>query len=311
MPVDWDMSAHHARFSLAPAFVIAMACGAAGLADFCLADVRPLTQYEKVGRAPLVVWGEVTDGAHRFAVIRTIEVIKVTIPERPGGSFRIAYKLDSFLRTPWQDKIEFVAGERVLLFLRKFTKEDGDQPEGDLYTLMWGAEGKMVLPAEGEDARVGSARTFARIVAEGDLDQQARMLRESLASKNPFESDGAFEEMIKQGLGDPQMIHDLVAMFDAPREPTRISAMMMVRQILTDAQAAGRAVPGRQELEDLVRGRAVGDASPAFRVEAVRTLGVLGGEAIKAFLQRLAREDSSQLVRYEAEKCLTTWDMKR
>lgn len=303
------MFAPHAFIRLTPAILIAIALAAAG--GLCRADVRPLTQYEKVGRAPLVVWGEVTDGAHRFAVIKTIEVIKVTIPERPGESFRIAYKLDSFLRTPWQDKIAFGVGERVLLFLRKFTKEDGDQPEGDLYTLMWGAEGKVLLPAEGEDARVGSARTFASIVAQTDLDQQARMLRESLASGNPFVSDGAFEEMLKQGLGDPQMIHDLVAMFDAPREPTRIFAMTMVHQILTDAQAAGRTVPGRQDLEDLVRGRAVGDAAPAFRVEAVRTLCVLGGEAIKAFLQHLAREDSSQLVRYEAEKCLTGWDLKR
>ncbi|HZI92791.1 MAG TPA: HEAT repeat domain-containing protein [Patescibacteria group bacterium] len=275
------------------------------------ADVRPLTQYEKVGRAPLVVWGEVTDGAHRFAVIKTLEVLKITIPERPGESFRIAYKLDSFLRTPWQDKISFGAGERVLLFLRKFTKEDGDQPEGDLYTLMWGAEGKVLLPAEGEDARVASARTFARIVAEADLDQQTRMLREGILSGNPFVSDGAFEEMLKQGLGDLQMIHDLVLMFDAPREPTRLFAMRMVRQIVGDAQVAGRVIPARQELEDLVRGRAVGDAAPAFRVEAVRTLDVLGGEAVKAFLQRLAKEDSSQLVRYEAEKCLTGWDSKK
>ena len=113
------MSVHPACIRVAPAVLIALAFAAAG--GHCRADVRPLTQYEKVGRAPLVVWGEVTDGAHRFAVIRTIEVIKLTIPERPGESFRIAYKLDSFLRTPWQDKITFGAGERVLLFLRKFT----------------------------------------------------------------------------------------------------------------------------------------------------------------------------------------------
>jgi HEAT repeat protein len=60
-----------------------------------------------------------------------------------------------------------------------------------------------------------------------------------------------------------------------------------------------------------VRGRAVGDAAPAFRVEAVRTLGALGGEEVKAFLQRLAKEDSSQLVRYEAEKCLIGLDSKK
>src|SRR5678816_1478543 len=152
-PVDWGMPSNTARIGFLSCALFASTLAVIGVGSWqpAPADVRPLTQYEKVGRAPLVVWGEVTDGAHRFAVIKTLEVLKITITERPGESFRIAYKLDSFLRTPWQDKISFGVGERVLLFLRKFTKEDGDQPEGDLYTLMWGAEGKVLLPAEGED----------------------------------------------------------------------------------------------------------------------------------------------------------------
>src|SRR5262245_45355797 len=89
------------------------------------ADVQPLTLYEKSGRAPLVVWGEVTDGAHRFALVRTLDVVRCRIPEQPGPTFQIAFRLDSFLRPPWQDAITFKTGERVLLFLRKFTKEDG------------------------------------------------------------------------------------------------------------------------------------------------------------------------------------------
>src|SRR4026209_229463 len=122
------------------------------------ADVTPLTLYERTGRAPLVVVGDVMDGAHRFAVIRTPEVLRCGIPEKRSETFRIAFRLDSFLRPPWQDSIEFKAGERVVLFLRKFTKEDGRQPDGDLYTLMWGAQGKTLPPLEGAAAQGAQGR---------------------------------------------------------------------------------------------------------------------------------------------------------
>ncbi len=166
------------------------------------AEVRDLTLYQKTGRAPLVVWGEVTDGAHRFAAIKTLEVLKCTIPERPGDNFRIAFRLDSFLRRPWEDKIDFVTGERVLLFLRKFTKEDGEQPEGDIYTLMWGAQGRNPLPAEGAEATVDAARTFVSIQSDRDYDRQADRLKEAIGSPNPILVTGAFGELLVEGLGD-------------------------------------------------------------------------------------------------------------
>ena len=271
------------------------------------AEVRPLTLYEKTGRAPLVIWGEITDGEHRFAVVNTLELLKCSIPERPAQVFRIAYKLDSFLRQPWQDKITFATGERVLLFLRKFTKEDGEKPEGDLYTLMWGAQGRVTLPAEGEQAWAEAVRVFTGVMTVTDIDKQALTLRGLISSRNPIVSDGGFEEMLRQGLGDLEMLPELSGRFEDPREPTRILSMRLLRQIVADAGAAGRVVPQRQELTDMIRGRAVNDTSAEFRVEAVRTLGVLGGEAVKAFLKRIAKEDSSQLVRYEAERTLMGW----
>ena len=273
------------------------------------ADVQPLTLYEKMGRAPLVVWGEVTDSEHRFAVVKTLEVVKCAIPERPGESFRIAYRLDSFLRLPWQDKIDFTKeGERVLLFLRKFTKEDGEKPEGDLYTLMWGAQGRVTLPPEGEQAWVAAVREFQEIQNLTDLEQQAARLDQAAASRNPIISDGAFEELLRQGLGTVEMVPALIGYFESPREPTRLNAMRLLGQILADARAAKRALPQKAELTDLIRGRAVNDASEAFRVECVKVLTALGGADVRAFLQRLAKEDASQLVRYEAERSLMGWE---
>ncbi len=275
------------------------------------ADVTPLTLYEKTGRAPLVVWGEITDGEHRYAQTRTLAVAKCEIPECPGESFRIVYKLDSFLRRPWQDKIEFKTGEQVLLFLRKFNKEDGLQPEGDKYTLMWGAQGKVPLPEEGGQAYVEAVRAFEGILDEEDLDRQERMLIAALSSRNPYIAETAFEEMLKQGLGTAGLVPDLMLFFDHPRDSVRVLCMRLLQRILRDVRVSGAGTLDPSNLDllsDTVRGRAALDPSPAFRVEAVRTLSVLGGDRSRALLQRLAVEDASQLVRYEAEKALLVWD---
>lgn len=270
------------------------------------AEVVPLTLFEKTGRAPLVVWGEVTDGAHRFAVVRTQEVMKCGIRERPGDTFRIAFRLDSFLRPPWQEAIEFKTGERVVLFLRKFTKEDGRQPEGDLYTLMWGLGGKHLLPLEGEQAQVDAVRRFAAILtAPGD--QQAALLRRALTDANPVIADGAFEEAVKQGIGEQEMLPTLTGLLAGERKPPRIGSLRLMAQIFSDARIAGREIPRRDELSDLLRGRATSDPDVDFRVQAIATLAELGGDDNKAFLERMAQADPSQLVRYEAHKALAGW----
>ena len=271
------------------------------------AEVRPLTLYERIGRAPLVVLGEITDGENRLASVATLDLIKCTIPERPGGTFRIAYRLDSFLRRPWEDKIEFRKGEQLLLFLRKFTKEDGDKPEGDLYTLMWGAQGRQTVPEEGRQAMVSAAGEFAAILALTDLEEQARRMREAVISPNPIISDTALTEVMKQGLADESMIGDFTRLFDAPREITRTLAMKALTQVISEARIARRELAGPADLVDRIRGHAATDASEPMRVEAVRALQSIGGDDVKAFLTRLAKEDTSQLVRYEATKALSEW----
>lgn len=274
------------------------------------ADLVPLTLYQKTGRAPLVVWGEVEDGEHRFARIRTLGVVRCSIPECPGDAFRIVFRLESFLRRPWEDKIEFQTGERLLLFLRKFTKEDGERPEGDLYTLMWGAQGRHPLPPEGEEAHVGAARAFAAIHDERDLLAQEEMLVASLSDRNPLIVEGAFEEMTRQRLGGLDLVPRLTGFFESPREAFRVSAARLLSQVLSDARVAGRPVPAREELADLIRGRIALDEAAAFRVEAIAALTEIGGEEVRVFLARLAEEDPSQEVRYEAHRALLAWERR-
>ncbi|HKY31200.1 MAG TPA: HEAT repeat domain-containing protein [Candidatus Polarisedimenticolia bacterium] len=274
------------------------------------AEVRPLTLYEKVGRAPIILVGEVTEayarGKGQPARIRNHSTVRCSATPCPAETFLLAYKLDSFLRAPWEDRIVFAAGERVVLFLRPFTKEDGRSPHPELYTLMWGAQGKHLLPPEGEAAHREAVARLAAIAA-APLETQTAMLREALADPNPIVSDAAFDEVLRQRLGGPELIPRLIPLLSGRRESTRVQSLRLIAEGLEEAAAAGREVPGRDDLSDLLRGRAASDPSEAFRVEAVRTLAALGGAGVRAFLERLAAEDPSQRVRYEAEASLAAW----
>jgi len=279
--------------------------------DVVRAEIEKLTLFQKTGRAPLVVLADVIEGEDRLAVIRTREIIQCSIPERPGKEFRIAFRLDSFLRKPWEDRITFLKGEEVVLFLRKFTKDDGQQPDSDIYTLMWGAEGKFLLPPEGSAAYVEAVRRFGRIAGEKDPFAQEDMILEGIGSENPFIVEASFEEALRQHLGTLSLLPSLIGYFKHPRDGFRILAMRLIGQLIEDARIAEREIPSLEALADLVRGRAALDASAPLRVEAVTLIGVLRGEGSRSLLERLSREDPSQDVRYAASRVLLTWQSPR
>ncbi len=279
----------------------------AALPGPALGEVHTLTLFQKSGRAPIVVLAQVTDGENRLAELRTREVVRCADSVCPGESFRVAFRLESFLRKPWEEKITFTTGDEVVLFLRKFTKEDGERPDNDLYTLMWGAQGIVILPPEGAAAYLDAVRRFSRIGAVQDIDAQERMILEGLDSDNPFIIEAAFDEAIRQHFGGIDLVQDLTRWFDHPRDGFRVRAARLLGRILEDARVAGREIPRQAELADRVRGIASLDPSVEFRVAAVSLLGALGGEESRALIERLSREDPAQDVRYEASRILIGW----
>jgi len=290
--------------------LIAPLLGAAlAIPGVCHAEIQKLSLFEKTARAPIVVWAVVTDGENQKAELRMKEMVSCTVVECPGESFRIAFRVDSFLRRPWEDKIEFHTGEEVILFLRKFTKRDGnDESPADLYTLMWGSEGKFVLPPEGARAVIEAIRNFQAIAAQTDPVRQEEAFVAGIRGKNPYVIEGSFQELLEQFMGDLTLVPDLTAYFDSQRADFRILAMRLLARILDDARAAGNEIPLEAELADRLRGRAALDPAEAFRVEAIKALAVLGGNESKSLLERLAKEDPSQLVRYEAARRLLSWE---
>lgn len=288
--------------------VAAVAMAGAGLAFHAYAEIQKLTLFEKVARAPLVVRATITDGEDQKAQARNLETVTCKIPECPGENFRIAFRLDSFLRRPWEDKIEFHTGEEVFLFLRKFTKQDGDEAPADLYTLMWGSEGKVVLPPEGAQAFEDAVRNFHAIAKEEDPVKQEEAFVAGIRGKNPFVIEASFQELLEQFMGDLSLVPDLTGYFNHQRADFRVLAMRLLARILDDARVSGTEIPDEAELANDLRGRAALDPAAEFRVEAVRALAALGGVESKSLLERLSKEDPSQLVRYEAARRLLSWN---
>lgn len=271
------------------------------------AEVQELTLFQRTGRAKVVVWGKVVNHDNQKAVIRTIELIKCSLPDPPPETFRIAFRLESFTRERWEEKITFVDGEEVILFLKRPERRNNDKIPPDLYNLLGGARGRFTLPPEGGQAYVKAIQFFESVATEQDIDRQDALLISGIKNENPYIVIASFEEMLRSGIGGLDLIPDLLEFFDNPRDDFRVLAMRHMQMILTDAQVADRTIERKEDLADRIRGRAVLDTSADFRVEAVKVLGLLGGDESRVLLERLAKEDPAQAVRYEAEKLLIGW----
>ena len=186
----------------------------ATVSDVALAEIQDLTLFQRTGRAKVVVWGEVINHDNQKAVIRTIELIKNTLPQAPPETFRIAFRLESFTRERWEKKITFDKGEEVILFLQRPERRGNDAIPLDLFNLSGGPDGKFVLPPEGGQAYVEAIRFFEQVVNEQDLDKQDALFISGIKSKNPYIVIASFEEMIRSGVGDIDMIPDQVEFFD-------------------------------------------------------------------------------------------------
>src|SRR5258706_9491052 len=121
------------------------------LAAPAFGDVKPLSLYERAGRAPWLIYGEVSSIDKRFVVVKVVEVLKGSYQ---GDSLRIIYKLENFLRKSWEERMVFTAGEHAVFFLKRY---ETDRPDGrlddwmkaeDLFAEAFGAQGKFSLPEE-------------------------------------------------------------------------------------------------------------------------------------------------------------------
>ena len=191
------------------------------------AEVQELTLYQRCGRSPWVILGEVTDADDRFPEIRVIEVLKGSY-ERP--TLHIVFRLQNWLRKGWEDKLQFSPGQKAILFLKRYDPEDTDGskiPEKlkgeDMFASTFGAEGLYSLPAEGQEAILGAVRAFSKVTAMMDTVAREDSLLGFLGSKNPLIVEAGLDEVYSQRLALDDNVPGLLRLADGSRSASRLS----------------------------------------------------------------------------------------
>jgi hypothetical protein len=272
------------------------------------AELNPLTLFQRCGRSPWVIIGEVTDYEKRFAQVRVIEVLKGKY-ELP--TLRVVHRLESWLRESWEEKIEFGRERYVVLFLKRYDPEvtDGhkvpEKFEGeDMFASSFGAMGVFSLPEEGQEAYMEAVRVFSGVTAIGDPVEQEEAVLALLQSRNPHILQAGLEQTLARRLAMDEDVPTLLGLVENPREPVRLNALQILGQVAEDLRVSGRSLPDQGDIVNRLKSKVLSGESDLYRAEALKVVAGLGGAAERAFIERISKEDRSQIVRYEASRAL-------
>jgi hypothetical protein len=278
---------------------------AASLLVVCLglsgaAEAKPRTLYEKLAYGRLIIVGTCLQQGWRA----TIQVDEVLKGDLAAQRIQIAFRLQNFERSPGDQEIEFLLGERAILVLEPDPVEGGDEKDVAVYLLSRGPEGKIDIPAEGSAALLGAVRRMVRIQSLGDQNEIWEEQRQLLREVNPLLVETGFQEVLKFRLGNEGLLPLLSRYLFHPRDSFRLDSLRVLAQIFDASRRRGERLSESGTLIVEVLTIARGDTSPEVRAQAIRVLSVSGREDLREFMQEVARSDPSQLVRFEAQRSL-------
>jgi len=294
---------------------IACLCGATSVS---LADVRPLTLYQKVARATLVVKVRAQSDSTRRPIMDVLEIYKGFYPA--STLTIVPFAQDYANPKPWLRREVFRKGEESILFLKPFDKDedtafndpdesssgpgpqnsDEDASAESLFVLLNADQGKFAVPVEGAEAVTGAIRRIAGILAMGQSDVQSDALRGLLQDKNPYLIEAGLDEVSRYDLARQEDVPHLLDILASPRDEFRRDALHILGQIAAAARAARGELRERRDILARVVDRALKDLSAPVRTEAVRTLERMRGDGVVAILDAVRSGDSDQNVRYAA-----------
>jgi len=301
---------------------LALAIGLASIAPFpARGDVRPLTLYQKTARASLVAKVRATSDTTRRPPLEVIEVFKGAYAGKT--LYIVPFIQDYGNPKPWLQREVFRKGEEYFLFLDPYDRNRDDDafpeagekaersPEEDeeektktLFVVLNANQGVISVPAEGGDAIADALKRFSAILAMGQYDRQAVALRGLLVEKNPYMIEAGLGETRRYHLATPEDLDALVALLTSPRDEFRSGAAELLGDLTGRMRSAGTPLQRQEEILELLGGVARTDREPKVRVAGVRAVARVGGKNAEALLEAIAREDSSQDVRYAAQVAL-------
>lgn len=253
--------------------------------------------YERIASGALVVRARCRFPGKR-AAIDVLEILKGTCG---ATSLQVAYRSDNYNRAPGTPKVEFQEGQESILVLERERDDRNRLRAEDRWELVGGWRGKIDLPPEGGPALVEAAQRLASIQTLKNQMEVWDAQRELLRERNPILVSAGFEEVLKFRLGDETLVTPLLGHLDGPRPEFRVLACRVLGQMFDRSRRTGKEIPSADLLTSETLARASGDESSEVRAEAVRALRELKRKELLDPLARIASNDPSQMVRYEAQ----------
>ena len=253
--------------------------------------------YEWSSVAPDIVVARVLGEEGRLPIAVAENVLKGGL--QPGDEFLIDIRSANKVRMSHRAKLRLLHGSRYLLLMERNTAARRKWP---LYDLVRGVDGARDLPPEGEEALLNAVKTFISLHGIEDHDRLWERHSDLLESMNPVVLRTVLEQYVKFRRGLPHLIPAILPLMAHPSPDIRSRAVSLIGQIYED----GLAVPDQDDaaIEGELMALARRDGSTAVRIAATIAVSRLPGEEPVRVLQRIARDDPDQVVRYTAQKLL-------
>ncbi|HZN04056.1 MAG TPA: hypothetical protein VFD06_10795 [Candidatus Polarisedimenticolia bacterium] len=279
----------------------AVALVAAVLAQAAVRESVPLSLYQLLARAPIVIHGRITRGAGRLAEVKVLENFRGTAP---AETIRLDFR-DLNLDSTIKDQLAFLDGEEYVLFLEHPNWRKPTKKKENILGLYHGREGFRRLPEEGAGEQIEAIRQLAAVMALPS-GEQADALRQRAQQHNATLQINALEELLRLQEGGREDLDWLQRIVRDPDPGVRSKAAALMARAFAEVPAE-TAEQEREALES-VRERAHGDPDAKVRAASTRALGSWPNrDQVVPDLQAIGSGDASQDVRYEARRLLFLW----
>ncbi|HET8946658.1 MAG TPA: hypothetical protein VFQ07_06715 [Candidatus Polarisedimenticolia bacterium] len=261
----------------------------------------PLTLYQLLARAPIVLHGRITHGAMRLAEVKVMENFRGTAP---AEDIRLDFR-DLNLQATGKNQVVFADGEEYIFFLARPNFRKQAKKKEDILELYHGREGFLRLPEEGAGEVIEAVRQLTSVL-ELPAGEQPQALRQRAQQRNALLQTTALDELLRLQEGDRDDLDWLQRSVRDSDPGVRERAAALMSRVF-EGIPADSAEQDRPALES-IRERAHGDPDATVRIASVKALGSWPErDQVVTDLQAIGGSDASQDVRYAARRLLYLW----
>jgi len=261
--------------------------------------------FQMLARSELVLHVRVAEGSLKYA---RVDVLRALKGDPPFEQLRVDFREHNWTNAKGQDEIVFTEGQEEILFLYWNPSRKKKEKYRDIYDLYRGRRGRIPTPAEGSGIILDALEKLIGLTRADPLSQIDGLL-ELLRTQNLYLLEAALDEINRMRAATPAAYTDLVALLVQPSPRIRERALLSLELIFASGQVEEVAMGIGPELARSALGavieRARNDENPDIRVRAVAAMAAWPHKSeIESGLAAIAVNDSSQMVRYEAERSL-------